>query len=166
MKTKKKKPGTTRKKDAANRHVNATRHAKSSSDGKGHGDKLQATISRLRESKEKCEQADYQCGFNLGKQWAEGSAEASELKHLEALQDHVDAEHEANWGDYFQVFGNRCKSDEDLFFALHFDDDQAVKDHLRGVVFQLLRRAVSPEMLLKGFAEGALEIWMSVKGEL
>ena len=117
-----------------------------------------------------CEQADYQCGATLGRVWAEQSAEASELQLLEQLHDELGAEPQYGWDDYFEqqetaVYG----TDEEFFFALHPENDKdrrAAKDFWECAVGDSLQQAAFRGSLLKGFAEGALEIWLAVKNEL
>jgi hypothetical protein len=116
------------------------------------------------------EQADYQCGCALGRRWAEQSAEAPELQLLEQLRDELGVQPQYDWDNYFnEQEGSAYGTDENLFFATNPDVDgvrQAARDFWEGAVGDSLQQAANRGTFLKGFAEGALEIWLSVKDEL
>ena len=48
---------------------------------------LDATIERLRKSKREIDDADYQAGGALGRDWAKDAAEADELERIERLKE-------------------------------------------------------------------------------
>jgi len=131
---------------------------------------MRSVVERLRASKRQGETADHQAGYNLGKRWAEQSAEASELQHLEELRDGLEAQPQDDWDDYFsEQEGSAYGTGENLFFAMNPEADadrQAAKDFWESVAGDSLQQAANPRAFLKGFAEGALDLWLSVKDEL
>jgi hypothetical protein len=128
------------------------------------------TLERLRASKQTAEAADYQAGYDLGKRWAEHSAEVAELQRLESLYDDLENDPRLGWDSYFEndepsVYG----TDEGLFFAMHPDADKdrrAAEDFWACFAGDAIRQATNPGAFLKGFAEGARDLWLSVKDEL
>ncbi len=160
----------TRKHDAAKCRVIKSHQPQAAGEGQAQDEGLKATINRLRASKQECEAADYQCGCELGKRWAKKAAKASELQLLEQLRDELEAQPQYGWDDYFESQENAVYgTDEELFFALHPEDDkdrQGAKEFWESAVGNLLQQAAFSGSLLKGFAEGALEVWLSVQDEL
>ena len=127
-------------------------------------------LERLRACKQEAEAADYQNGYDLGKDWAEQSAEASELQHLEELQNGLKTEPQYDWDDYFsEQEGSAYGTDENLFFAMVPEADgdrQAANDFWELATGNSLQQAANRGSFLKGFAEGAIDLWLSVKDEL
>lgn len=162
-------PGMSRNRAAANR-CDVARAVQTPSKGRDQAGPLQATVNRLRASKHQCEEADYQRGLGLGKTWAERSAEAAALQRLEQLHDELDAQPQYGWNSCFEQHeGTAYGPGELLYFALHSEDDedrQAARAFWEVVAGDSLQKAAFPGSLLKGFAEGALEVWMAVKEEL
>ncbi len=126
---------------------------------------MQEVINRLRASKQKPEDERYNEGREAGQEWARNQAEAAELIRLEKLREHSGA---SDWEAFFttgereaygvpqhfvfQVFpewdGSREASRD--FWETQAGDDNGYPD----------------DAFVRGFAEGALEIWDQVKGEL
>lgn len=131
---------------------------------------MTSVLERLRASKRKGETMDYQAGYNLGKRWAEQSAEASELQHLEELRNELAAQPQHDWDDFFDfsepsVYG----PDEGLYFAMHPEADKdrrAAEDFWQCVVGNSIRESANTGTFLKGFAEAAIDVWLSVRDEL
>lgn len=132
--------------------------------------KEQSVIERLRASKQKAESAEYQLGHDLGKRWAEQSAEASELQNLEEFRDELEAQPQYDWDEFFEwdepkVWG----PDEDLFFAMHPEADKdrrAAEDFWERAAGDALQQSLYRGVFLKGFAEGAIAVWESVQDKL
>ena len=131
---------------------------------------MSSVVERLRASKRKTESADYQNGYNLGKRWAEQSAEASELQRLVDLQEGLETQPQYDWDDLFSdQEGSAYGTDEVLFFAMNPEADgdrQAAKDFWESVAGDSLQKAANRASFLKGLAEGAIALWLSVKDEL
>jgi hypothetical protein len=126
-------------------------------------------LERLRASKRKSESADYQNGYALGKEWAEQSAEASELQRLEELHDKLVDQPQFDWDDYFNEGGSAYSTDERLYFEINPDDDsdrKAADDFWECAAGDALQKAANKSAFLKGFAEGAIDLWLTVKNEL
>lgn len=125
-------------------------------------------IERLRASKRKSEDERYQEGFEAGQRWAIAEAEAEELEHIETLRQRVDS---YNWDDWFEngerdsygsgdrlafvvkpeFNGNRQWGREFWECYSHRDDWEAMMD---------------TPAFVRGFAEGALEVWGEVKDQI
>lgn len=129
-----------------------------------------SVIARLRASKHKAESAEYQLGHDLGQKWADQSAEASELQRLEEFHDELEDQPQYGWDDFFEwdepkVWG----PDEDLFFAMHPEADKdrrAAEDFWECAAGDALQQSLYRGVFLKGFAEGAIAFWKSVKDKL
>lgn len=154
-------PDNSRKQDAANGRTKSTRGAQAASEH---------VIERLRASKQKAESAEYQLGHDLGGKWAERSATAAELHALEEFRDELEAQPQYDWDEFFdwdepKVWG----PDEDLFFAMHPEADKdrhAAEDFWGYAAGDALQQSLYRGEFLRGFAEGATELWRSVKDEL
>jgi hypothetical protein len=129
-------------------------------------------LERLRASKRKGEAADYKDGYDLGTKWAEQSAEVSALQRLEQFRDDREAEPDYDWDYYFsEQEGSDDETDASLFFAIMApeaatDPQAVVKDFWRSVTGDSLQQATNRGSFLKGFAEGAIDLWLSVKDKL
>jgi hypothetical protein len=127
-------------------------------------------VDRLRASKRKCDTVDYQDGYNHGESWARQDAEASELQRLEQLHERLVAKAVYHWDSYFEDQRTSAHgTEESLFFELcpeSENDRQAAKDFWSSVTGDALRDVANYGAFLKGFAEGALKVWISVKDEL
>ena len=130
--------------------------------------KVEDVINRLRASKRKHEASQYQEGFQVGRAWAEQSAEASELMQLAAIDDEDfwkgDLGHDGlgpfNPGEAF-VFIIRPNSGGGRPEANCFWHEEApVGGDEEPEVFM-----ADPEYV-RGFAAGAVELWEEVKDKL
>lgn len=173
-------PGKTRKQDAVKRGITATREAQPARDGQGQDEDslawnrwrewdeaLLAAMDHLRGLKEVCLNEAYEAGCLFGKRWAE-AAEALELRRLVNLRDELDNESESGWEQFFE--GPEDEDEENteyrvrdaLYSAIHpeHDGDRHEADEFwEAMIGSILRDAACPDTLLKGFAEGALEVW-------
>lgn len=131
---------------------------------------MSSITERLRASKQKAKVAEFKLGHDLGQKWAEQSAEAAALQRLEDLRDELESQPQLDWDDFFdwsepQVYG----PDEHLFFAMFPEADKdrrASEDFWECVVGDAIQNSAFSSELLRGFAEGAIELWLSVKDEL
>jgi len=173
-------PGKTRKQDAVKRGITATREAQPARDGQGQDEDslawnrwrewdeaLLAAMDRLRALQEKCSKVAHKTGCLFGKRWAE-QADASELRLLANLRDERDSGLEPGWEQFFEKQEDEEQEDtaygvrDALYGAIHpeHDGDRDKADEFWvGVIGNILRDAACPDTLLKGFAEGALEVW-------
>ena len=128
---------------------------------------LLAAMDRLRASQEKCSQVAHETGCLFGTRWAE-QADAAELRLLANLRDKHDSGLEPGWEQFFEKQEDEEQADtaygvcDALYGAIHpeHDGDRDQADEFwGGVIGRILRDAACPDVLLKGFAEGALEIW-------
>lgn len=131
---------------------------------------MNSVLGRLRASKGKEEGMDYQAGFRSGKQWAEQRAEAFELQRVEDLRDEIDGDPRQSWDAYFEFNeGDVYGPDECLFFTIR---PEVEKDRREAEAFweseggDSLQAAKDRGEFVRGFAEGALDLWLSVKDEL
>lgn len=118
---------------------------------------MEDVINRLRESAKKAESESYERGFEEGKSWAAKVAEVTELRRLEKIEDYP-----------WELGGTSAYSDaEILFFQIQPDADgdrdesERFWEHAFGDDFD-----TDDTDLLRGFAEGALQVWNEVKGKL
>lgn len=122
-------------------------------------------IQRLRASKTSSENELYQEGFEVGQQWAKEDAEAIELKRLQNLRDHLamawegcfdPASQQTYNASQWVVFAIRPETDKDRHAAEEFWGDVLVDEFPKAEEDQFVR----------GFAEGALEVWAEVSPHL
>ena len=128
---------------------------------------MQDVIDRLRESKRQSEGADHADGFVTGKDFAMHRAEAHELQALEALQRRTH-----DWDGYFtQPEGSGALGLADLLYLeIIPESEQNGRDGSAefwdfAIGADVDRYRLSPTWL-KGFAEGALDVWEDVKSKL
>jgi hypothetical protein len=124
-------------------------------------------ISRLRASKNKSNGERFEAGKELGVKWARETAEAEEL---ELLSEHHDAMQRENY-DIFapSAFNDAYGMWESLFFHIHRDDDgdrQACEEFWDVAVGEENRPHLSNGEFLRGFVDGALEVWDEVKNQI
>jgi hypothetical protein len=122
-------------------------------------------IARLRQSKKGCDQAAYQHGRNIGCRWAQKYAAYDELHRL------------ANHFDYLppleaeMLFAPmaRCYSGAQLLHAIIIGVKEPEGEKSEWFWDAALgndsSKANHPEFL-RGFVEGALDVWTEVNGEL
>jgi hypothetical protein len=90
---------------------------------------------------------------------------------LEQLRDDLEAEPEYDWDYYFSEEDPDYGTDGTLFFAIMApeaatDPQAVVKDFCDSVTEGSLQQATNRGSFLKGFAEGAIDLWLSVKDKL
>jgi len=131
-------------------------------------------VERLRASKQRAESENYQAGFSAGKDWAERDAEAADLDRLEVLKAQRDADVTCGWQDYFDPTDaiHLDSLADRLYMDIRSSDDDSPRSNAR----DFWKRAVGDDReaeyhlanpdFLRGFAEGALEVWREVQGQL
>ena len=126
---------------------------------------MSKVIERLRVSKRESESEDFQNGWNYGKEWAEECAEVSELKRLETWfddQNFNECRYEVNEGNAFDAADCLafvlCPHDQSRSGAQEFWNSAVGDDVPRDDIAR-------PEFL-RGFVEGALNVWDKVQDQL
>jgi len=122
---------------------------------------MKEVAMRLRASKRKSESGQYNEGFEAGKTWAMNRAEADELERLADLRDG----NITNWDVLFDQYGgNAFGVAERMAFVILGDDDEPgraeARDFCDGAIGEPIEK-LSPGFV-RGFVEGALEIWDEV----
>ncbi|MDB5336648.1 MAG: hypothetical protein JWN70_2267 [Planctomycetaceae bacterium] len=106
----------------------------------------------------------YKGGLDAGQKWAKEFAEAAELKRLERL--HVEAQHA--WEAFFEHNENHSFTTHETLHASLKDFDRPC--HKEASDFFEDNGATTEEMCdsgyLRGFADGALNVWNEVKDQL
>ena len=128
---------------------------------------MSKVIERLRASQREAESELYQEGWSAGEDWAEKSAEAIELKRLEAWLSNRDFDpYRYENSETYAWSAADC-----LFFQLHPGDDNDRQS--AGFFWECILRddAESQSNLhepefLRGFVEGALDVWDKAKDRL
>jgi hypothetical protein len=123
-------------------------------------------VTRLRASKRRVEDEHSQQGDAAGREWVKDQAEADELMRLERWQ----AEMGVSWDGYFSDDDpNRAYSAaEQVVFTVwpEYDGNRAaVEDFWTQALGDDTSAADDPEFV-KGFVEGALDLWDKVKAQL
>ena len=119
-------------------------------------------IERLRTSKRQAESEDYQHGWNLGQEWAEKYASAPELIRLE------------KWSSEpiyaVDEMCNAFTADELLAFSIHPEDQtrSGAKVFWECAIGpdELSQEKLSLPEFLRGFVEGAIDVWDKVKNQI
>ncbi|NQU25732.1 MAG: hypothetical protein HQ567_30965 [Candidatus Nealsonbacteria bacterium] len=124
---------------------------------------MESAIERLRASKGVADSEDYEHGFSVGRKWAEKWSTAPPLEKLERLRDTSD------WDSFFSQQGSSAYGiDEQLYFCMYPEFDgsrQEARDFWDSAIgddeYDVVARK-RPEVI-KGWAEGALDFWNTVK---
>jgi hypothetical protein len=121
-------------------------------------------VQRLRASKQQNDGEANKNGFDCGEGWAARSAEASELERLERQIDSLRTDCQM-WLD-----GNACSAYgpcESLVFAMHPESDgdrEFASDFWESL--KLDGEPWNDAEFVRGFAEGAMSIWLEVKNQI
>jgi hypothetical protein len=115
-------------------------------------------IQRLRASKGRCEDKHFKEGETAGRKWAKERAEVDELERLDA------------W-DWNRVFDAECPSAAAVhfYYKLHPErgrDIRAANDFWSNQLGEYGDTLLEDPMFLKGFVNGALDVWHEVKDKL
>ena len=122
-------------------------------------------IARLRASKRRSDDAQYQAGAQAGRTWAEQQAEAEELQRLEDWKARCSWE----WDRLFERGVSTAYSPGELMVF----EIQPESDENRSVAEEFWEMELGDDtslahdpMFVKGFVEGALALWEQVKDRL
>lgn len=130
-------------------------------------------VARLRASKHESDSQIYLDGKDAGEDWAKETASAAELKRLSRLREKLDHEPQYGWEWFFDSSVNRgafSPADHLAFAILGDDDDRDREDSTRfwetATGWDQYNSSLTDDQFLRGFAEGALEIWEQVAAKL
>jgi hypothetical protein len=124
---------------------------------------MKEVIDRLRASKQKHENEQYNGGHEAGQEWARNEAEAGELIRLEKFHDACGP---SDWGRFFWTSDRDAYgAAENLVFRIWPDDDRD-RDAASNFWESQGHEEYPDDEFVRGFAEGALEIWDQVKNQL
>jgi hypothetical protein len=126
-------------------------------------------VARLRASKRQGEDSRYQEGHEAGRAWAEEKAEARELELLEVCRHQIGCQ----WGAVFDPdrLGGGLPAGEWIYYTMHpnhKDEDDKAMDYWEEVRSRWddHRDVYYDDVFMKGFVEGAIELWKEVKDKL
>jgi hypothetical protein len=122
---------------------------------------LDDVIDRLRKSMHETEDELFRDGYAAGEKWARNSARAIELRRLEAFR--VRCGHD--WEQLFQA--DECRAFEIIFRAIQPESGRGRADaaNFWGDIVDVSTQPVEDEFI-RGFSEGALDVWNVVKHQL
>lgn len=121
-------------------------------------------IERLRASKERSDSGAYREGFAAGQAWASNTAEAIELERVDKLHQRLS---EADWKWWFASDDNNTYSPAELFVFIVRPENEQDRAYAESFWRELGRDYLQIEdEWMRGFAEGALEVWKEVKSKL
>jgi hypothetical protein len=123
-------------------------------------------IQRLRASLGRADDQTYKAGEKAGRIWAKGRAEVEELRNLERYRNRCGHE----WDSLFVEETNCAYSRAELlFFEIHPKEngDRSACHHFwQPITDDDETTDIDQSAFLKGFAEGALDVWHEVKDKL
>jgi hypothetical protein len=127
------------------------------------GKDMKDVVERLRASKRSGEAQSYKEGEVAGREWAKQEAEAGDLERL----DRVRAERGLDWGKLFHDPGTfALPATQWVYFHMYPEnrgDRSAVKEFWESALGD--EREVD-DLFVKGFCDGALEVWAEVRDQL
>lgn len=119
-------------------------------------------ISRLRATKAKAEDIEFKRGFRFGQDWAKNQASADQLVRLEEHRNSLGSD----WECWFTTDGTSYLGSADWLFSLFFPERENDRDQSRDFwQCDQDNGPLTPDYL-RGFSEGALDVWHSVKDQL
>src|SRR5262249_12612635 len=126
------------------------------------------TIERLRASKRTLDDDRFQDGFAMGQAWAKASAEAGELERLADLRD---SSNQDSWGwqGNFNLpdSASAYSAAERIAFVILGEEYDGDRDEASNFWEQQAgQKKHPPDEFVRGFAEGALEVWDLVKDQI
>jgi hypothetical protein len=128
---------------------------------------MKEAIERLKASKRKTDDTRYLEGSEAGKAWAMNEAEAEELQNLDSFRE--GCESEGGWEEWFATpkwnaaFSN---AEHIAFVALGVIDGEWDRTEADQFLAQAMDEKQIDDQFLRGFVDGALEIWEKVKEEI
>ena len=127
-------------------------------------------VQRLRASKDQAGRESHKAGSKAGKNWAKDVAEVPQLQNLEQLRDSCSTSHE--WGLQFDGESNSAYSTaERLAFGINPEmegerNDAAGFWEIAVGDGPVVESNLADDEFMRGFAEGALDVWGEVKGKV
>ncbi len=115
----------------------------------------ETVIERLRESNKRYDERQYQDGLKAGQRWAMHKADAGELRRLERLQGRL----ENDWDTWFQSDDTRAQSTAGRFVSEVAPELSAYPGGAREFWETAAADEHPEDEFVRGFAEGALEVW-------
>jgi hypothetical protein len=122
-------------------------------------------VTRLRASMRQVEDEQYRQGKQCGREWVEDRAEADELIRLERWKAKMGWE----WDQFFADHPNNAYSSAELFVFEIWPEDEGDRGTAQVFWVEALgddSSAADDPQFVKGFIEGALELWDQVKDRL
>jgi len=120
-------------------------------------------VNRLRASKRKFENEQYQDGHAAGQSWAKEEAEAGELIRLEELHRHVDLA-------YFLYTDQDCKYSAAELLVFHVWPEYQGDRHAAGTFWERLGHQGQmdgpQDDFVRGFVDGAVSVWNDVRNQI
>jgi hypothetical protein len=127
---------------------------------------MEDVIQRLRGSLRQHESETYKEGYEFGQEWAQKTAEAGELKRLERAID----QHQRNWEETFEVFEGQSGGvpARGWVYSLIWPADTEFdkEDDFWGAAIGDDLSPVDEPQFVRGFAEGAVDIWRQLKSRV
>jgi hypothetical protein len=126
---------------------------------------MKEVVMRLRASKRQSETVQYNEGFEAGKTWGMHRAEADELERLADLRDR----NVTNWDVLFDQYDSNAFSvAEHMAFAILGEDDEPGRAEARDFWDAAIGEPIEKlaPAFVRGFVEGALEVWDEVADDL
>lgn len=122
-------------------------------------------IQRLRSSKNAMQSKGYPEGLAAGREWARSQAAAADLIALERFRDSV---LDREWNTFFEFNNTIYTYAEALIMGIHphITDVSGAKRFWLEALGENRDNDLDNPIFLKAFAEGALQIWISVKDAL
>lgn len=126
---------------------------------------LTEVIQRLRTSKITMKRKGYPEGFAAGEEWARTKAEAGDLMALERFRDGM---LDREWNTFFEFNNTIYTYAEALVMSIHphIGDVAGARKFWIEAIGEDREDDLDNPVFLKAFAEGALQIWQSVKDAL
>jgi hypothetical protein len=124
-------------------------------------------VERLRASVRNEKGESFNAGYALGREWVKNIAEAPQLKRLEAFRKLMKARSPADWVNWFEFRGNH-KPWFELVGIIR--DDKNIRSVTALGFWKVLLGEPSPKPddgdFLRGFVEGATDLWVEVQEQL
>jgi hypothetical protein len=124
-------------------------------------------IQRLRASKQQGEAQVYQDGFAEGQEWAKDRAEALELQRLERFRESL---RNLEWDLQFKTSETDAYGVSDRFVWMVRPETEGARElcaeFWEQAIGEVNLNRIQEDDFVRGFAEGALDVWAEVKSEL
>ncbi len=124
-------------------------------------------IERLRASMRDEQGTAFKDGYQTGTEWGEKTATAAELRRLESFQISTKKKSQEYWKNWFWPQGKHLPW---LALVGVIQDDQNIRPLTGAAFWKALVGEPSPKPIsgdfLRGFVEGAVDLWSTVKEQL